>query len=57
MNLVKCCDVPESYLDMDCIEYVVKYSDGTIKVYTANEDYIISESAYNTILKYGKAEV
>ena len=57
MNLVKCCDVPESYLDMDCIEYVVKYSDGTIKAYTANEDYVISESAFNTILKYGKAEI
>ena len=57
MNLVKYMDTPEAYLDMDCIESITKYSDGTIKAYSTNQDYIISESAFNTILKYGKAEI
>ena len=58
MILVKYRDNPEGYLNIDYIESVVKEKSG-IKAYiigNADIGYNISESAYNTILKYGGQE-
>ena len=60
MTLVKYRDNPEGYLNMDYIECIVKDKSGNIKAYVLGNmeiGYNISESAYNTILKYGKAKV
>jgi hypothetical protein len=59
MNLVKYRSNPDGYLNMDYIESIVKEKSGIKAYIIGNTDigYNISESAYNTILKYGKAEV
>lgn len=60
MNLVNISDNNfKSYLNIDCIEYICEDIDGNFKAYTYynNNFYYISEEAYNTILKYGKAKV
>jgi len=59
MNLVKISDNNfESYLNIDFIEYICKDIDGNFRAYTYyNNFYYISEEAYNTILKYGKAKI
>lgn len=58
MNLVKTNNC--TYLNMDLIECVFKDSlSGKCKAFIigSEDGYEISESAYNTILNYGKAEV
>lgn len=60
MTLVKYRDNPEGYLNIDYIESIVKDASGNIKVYILGNmemGYNISESVYNTILRYGKAKV
>jgi len=58
MNLVKYSDNPEAYLNMDYIESIVKNEEGIyIFVNRNTQSYKISEKAYNTILKYGKAKI
>jgi hypothetical protein len=60
MNLVKISDNNNSrYLNIDCIEFICEDIDGNFRAYTYRKDdfYYISEEAYNTILKYGKAKV
>ena len=60
MNLVKISDNnSESYLNIDCIEFICKDIDGNFRAYTYhnNNSYYISEEAYETILKYGKAKI
>lgn len=59
MTLVKYSDSPEAYLNMDYIESIIKFKNGEIFAFVNRntESYKISESAYNTILKYGKAEI
>ena len=60
MILVKYRDNPEGYLNMDYIESVVKDKSGNIKAYVLGNTeigYNISESVYNTILRYGAAKV
>ena len=58
MTLVKYSDNPEAYLNMDYIESMVKNEDEIYVFVNRNtQSYKISEKAYNTILKYGKAEV
>lgn len=60
MNLVNISDNNfKSYLNIDCIEYICEDSDGNFRAYTYHNNslYYISEEAYNTILKYGKAKV
>ena len=59
MKLVKYSNDPEAYLNMDYIESVTRPIDGNILAFVNRntQSYIISEEAYNTILKYGKAEV
>ena len=62
MNLVNCGTNPndqdEFFLNMDLIENVTK-QEGKYKVWMIGslDGYEISESAYNTILKYGKAKI
>lgn len=48
----------EFFLNMDLIESVTK-QEGKARVWMigSQDGYEISESAYNTILKYGKAKV
>lgn len=49
----------ESFLNMDLIESISK-KDGNYKVWMIGDperEYDISESAYNTILLYGKAKI
>jgi hypothetical protein len=60
MKLVKISDNnSESYLNINCIEFICKDIDGNFRAYThRNKDfYYISEEAYETILKYGKAKI
>jgi hypothetical protein len=60
MKLVKISDNnSKSYLNIDYIEFICEDIDGNFRAYTYrnNNFYYISESAYNTILKYGKAKV
>ena len=51
-------DQDEYFLNMDLIESVTK-QEGKYKVWMigSEDGYEISESAYNTILKYGKAKI
>ena len=60
MNLVNYHEDPkdEYFLNMDFIECIRK-QEGKYKVWMigSEDGYEISESAYNTILKYGKAKV
>jgi len=51
-------DQDKFFLNMDLIESVTK-QEGKYKVWMigSEDGYEISESAYNTILKYGKAKV
>ena len=51
-------DPNECFLNMDFIECVIK-QEGKYKVWIigSQDGYEISESAYNTILKYGKAKI
>lgn len=59
MKLIKYGDNPEKYLNMDFIECINKDAVGICRVWMigSEDGYEVSESAYNTILKYGKAEV
>ena len=59
MTLVKYSDRPEAYLNMDYIESITKFENGEAYAFVnrETESYKISEKAYNTILKYGKAKV
>lgn len=57
MTLVKCSDKPETYLNMDYIEYVTKFEDGETYAFINGLSYKISEKAYNIILNYGKAKI
>ena len=59
MTLVKYRDNPEGYLNIDYIESIVKDKSGIKAYIIGNTDigYNISESAYNTILRYGAAKV
>lgn len=59
MNLVKISDNNSRYLNIDCIEFICKDIDGNFRAYICCKDdfYYISEEAYNTILRYGKAKV
>ena len=60
MNLVNYGQDPknEFFLNMDLIESVTK-QEGKCRVWMIGlqDGYEISESAYNTILKYGKAKI
>lgn len=60
MTLVNYGKDPENeyFLNMDFIESVTK-QEGKYRVWVVGSEdgYEISESAYNTILKYGKAKV
>ena len=47
----------ECFLNMDFIESVGKINNRYIVWMNSKEKYEVSESAYNTILKYGKAKV
>ena len=60
MRLVKVNEINNSsphYLNMDYIIRLGKDKDGNYWACTSEHHYLISESAYNAILKYGKAEV
>ena len=51
-------DQDEFFLNMDLIESVTKQEEKCRAWIVGSQDvYEISESAYNTILKYGKAEI
>lgn len=60
MKLVNCGEDPrnEYFLNMDLIESVSK-QEGRYRAWIigSQDGYEISESAYNTILKYGKAKI
>jgi len=61
MTLVK--NTSYSYINMDTIEYIFKgFGNGSETIINrvrcvSGEVYDLSEEAYNTILKYGKAEI
>lgn len=61
MTLVK--NASSSYINMDTIEYIFKgFGRGSETIINrarcvSGEVYDLSEEAYNTILKYGKAEI
>ena len=51
-------DNTECFLNMDFIEHVIKCPNERYIVWMiSKEEHEISESAYNTILRYGKAEI
>lgn len=61
MNLVNYHENPndEYFINMDFIESICKDASGRRRVWMigSQDGYEISESAYNTILLYGKAKV
>ena len=60
MKLVKVNEINNPgphYLNMDYIVRLGKDKDGNYWACTGEHHYLISESAYNTILLYGKAKV
>jgi hypothetical protein len=60
MNLVRVNetnDLSPHYLNMDYIVRLGKDKDGNYWACTSEYHYFISESAYNAILKYGKAKI